>query len=582
MKLKQIIALGLATSVVATSAFALTGCGGGEKFIKDGKTINVRICKQGWGDAYFTAWSSAFESMYAEEGYKVNVVEASTSVEAQYVSNELELGDKNGVDLYIAGQCSTERVVKSSIDSGFAVAADLTNDVLNKPAQYFDDEQGMIVEESDTILSKLKPGFAEQMLMNAIAGQPEAAYNGKWYTMPISSSVSGIVVNTKLFEAAGEELPLTTNDLVALFNEYSDGKEITLNGKKTEVYPTVWAGQNAYNYWLACNNLWYAHYVGESEWYNFLNFDNIDITGPDQFGENAKNDILAIYDKNQNIGLYSAIQTMQTMLNVKNAVPGSLDKNHTSAQHSFLNDQAFIMANGSWLQNEMGGSYEAQSRNVKMINMPINSALGIKLALDGANGTNTDLCEVVLKKVITGIDNGQTNAEIIQTVKTATNVELTNEKVQAVRDARNLYYEGGANSQLIVNAFSDVYDIVVKFVRFIYSDVGINMLYTFATCDSPFNAIDPDAIDRTGASPFVQSISNISRSEDARGIHTSTRPGAKRSLTTIGTFNNRKYGGVDWILAMGTQSANPSGGFTAANLLDEELLRVKEILGING
>ena len=582
MKLKQIIALGLASTIVATSAFALTGCGGGEKFIKDGKTINVRICKQGWGDAYFTAWASAFESMYSEEGYKINVVESSTSVEAQYVSNELELGDKNGVDLYLAGQCNTARVVKSSIDSGFAVAADLTTDVLNKPAQYFDEEQGIIVEESNTILSKLKPGFADQVLMNAIAGQPEAAYNGKWYTMPIASTTNSLIVNTKLFDAAGEEIPLTTNDLLALFNKYTDGKEITLNSKKTTVYPTVWAGQNAYNYWLSCNDLWYAQYAGESGWYNFLNFDNIEITGEETFGANAKNDILALYDKNQNIGLYSAISTMQTMLNVKNAVPGSLDKNHTAAQHSFLNDQAFVMANGAWLQNEMGGSYEAQARNLKMIKMPINSALGVKLGLDGVNGTNTDLCEVVLKKIIQGVDAGQSNAEIIQTVKTATNVQLTTEKVQAVRDARNLYYETGASSQIIVNAFSDAYDIVVKFVRFIYSDVGINMLYTFATCESAFNPIDPDAIDRTGASSFVQSISAISRQADARGIHTFARPGSKRNLTTVGTYNNRKYGGVDWILAMGTQSANPSGGFTASQLLDEELSRVKEILGING
>lgn len=561
-KLKKLLAIGLAT-VAATSAIAFTGCGGGENFIKDGKTINVRICKQGWGDDYFRAWAGAFEDLYSAEGYKINIVESSTSVEAQYVSNELALGNKNGVDLYCSGQCTVARIVQVSLDEGFTIAADLSDVMNSKPINAYGEE------ESKTLLQKLESGFADQMTMNSSVAV-EAVHNGKWYTFPVVSSTSSLVVNVPTLTSYGLEIPVTTNELIDCFDQIKNGNGVKGGSATTGVYPTVWAGKNAYNYWLPCFNLWYAQYSGKQAIEEFYNMDNCDT--------NEK--IAALYDKTQNLGMYNSLKVMEVMTDLDNAPNGTIGWEHGKAQNSLLTNQAVFMANGEWLQNEMGANYASQTGNMKMIKMPVISALGVKLGLDGNNGADADKCETVLSAVIKAIDAGDDNAKIVTDIAAAHGVTLdATTQVEEVRKARGIYTQGGTTSQIVLNPYSDVLDIAKLFLRFIASDDGINYLYTYSTAKSAFKPIDASAIDYNNASGFLQSCAEISDRPYATAITGLTRPGAKRTTTNIGTFNNTIFSGVDWIKAMGQMSTS-SDGLTAAKLMDEELRVVKQKLGM--
>ena len=119
MKLKKVIAIALSVAMVTSVASMATGCKK-EAIVNDGKTVNVRLYKAGYGDEYMTAWANAFSTLYAEEGYKINVVEATTTIQGVNVTNELTMKEKNRIDLYLAGQISNGSIASVSNTEGFS------------------------------------------------------------------------------------------------------------------------------------------------------------------------------------------------------------------------------------------------------------------------------------------------------------------------------------------------------------------------------------------------------------------------------------------------------------------------------
>ena len=73
MKQKKILAVCMATALVAGSAFSAFGCTATEDLIKDGKTINVKLHSAGYGTSYIYALQEKFEAAFADEGYKLNI-----------------------------------------------------------------------------------------------------------------------------------------------------------------------------------------------------------------------------------------------------------------------------------------------------------------------------------------------------------------------------------------------------------------------------------------------------------------------------------------------------------------------------
>ena len=107
MKMKKITAVAMTVALGLASVCA-TSCAKQENIVQDGKTVNVRINKSGWSDEYFTAWKNAFENLYAEEGYKI---ELKISPDMMYGNQpQLEIGkgaERNDVDLYIYDSVGT-------------------------------------------------------------------------------------------------------------------------------------------------------------------------------------------------------------------------------------------------------------------------------------------------------------------------------------------------------------------------------------------------------------------------------------------------------------------------------------------
>jgi hypothetical protein len=107
----------------STQSVSLASVDSGASVIPDdgtNKTVKVKLYKAGWGEDWLKEMITAFEKTYSAEGYKVEIVESSSTVPTT-TQQELLLGPaKNDIDIYFSGQTSiptvlsrTKKVLKS-------------------------------------------------------------------------------------------------------------------------------------------------------------------------------------------------------------------------------------------------------------------------------------------------------------------------------------------------------------------------------------------------------------------------------------------------------------------------------------
>ena len=538
-KATKFLALAMTAAMATATVFSATSCAKEENIIRDGKTVNVRINKSGWSDEYFTAWCNAFKSIYAEEGYKVNVVEAKPTIQATVVTNELLQKDKNGIDLYLAGQIGVDSIVTLSEQEGFTLTEDLT-DVMNSPAIDADGN-----EESVKIVDKLRAGYVDRYLVNSTASKYQK-YNNKWWYMPVGTTTQSFVVNkTLLKNTFGLDLPLTTGDLLHAFDV------INAKYKETKIKPTVWAGNNAYRYWDSMHCVWYAQYSGLDQFNKFVDLN-----------VNSVDEMKALYDEK---GFVRSIELMETMLDLDNAVDGTIDFTHDFSQHKLLTGEAVFQPNGAWLETEMGAGYKDAMKDIVMIKMPIVSELGVKLGLDGANGTNAAKCEEVLKVIIAAVDEEKTADTIISEVSTKCGVTVTADQVEAVRTARGIYYGDNGRGGFYVNPYSKMKEVTKLFLRFCASDEAIAYYRMMTGGTMAYVPEDESVLESIEISNYAASVDKLINADKAVGINIASRPASKRSMLGLVEFNAGEYGGSEWIKSMANNSS-----ITAAKLIAAE------------
>ena len=510
--------------LILAMAAGMTACGKTDsKVSADNKTLNLRVYKSGYGDDYVRALAAAFETTYAEEGYKVNIVSSDSSIQGNVVTNEMLLGENNGIDLYITGNVEPTQLVNLSKENDVdMIAADLTDVYQAKPIRA--DKS----EEDITILEKLKNGYADYKMYN---GDMEE-YKGKYYGFAFRSSPCGLIVNEELLTSYGLEIPRTTNELLTCFDVINEKKE------ETGVYPTAWAGYNAYTYWYMVEDVWAAQYDGVENYNKFLSMNYSD--NPEEGWR--------VYESR---GWKESLNVLGKVVNLDNAPEKTISMDHSTAQHRFLSGDAVFMVNGAWLQNEMSANYLDQVKGMRMIETPVVSALGEKIGLES---------DETLSSIVGLIDEGKSIEEIVTAVN-----GVTAEQVQAVCDARNIFYDWGCSDTIVVNACSSKLDLAKLFLRYMASDDGIKLVYDYS---SSFTAFTPlTDIGMAGSdSTFMNSINAIASRPDARYIYR-TESGW-RSTLSFNWFN--KYGEVE------KQIASAKGTLTGDQIMEEELAYIKD------
>lgn len=451
-KFKKTIAgvIAIAASVVV-GMMSFTGCGAKEDVVRDEKTINIRACIGGYGDSWLRALAAKFNEVYADKGYKANVLASSTDLESKVAMKELYSKD-DWVDLYFVNVNNTMAQFTESGGEYGQLVADLTDTVWNNTAINFNGE-----EESKTLISeKMQVSLPDDVLK----------VNGRVYGFNTSNDIGGMIVNTdKLAKYGVTRIPKTTNELFDVFELIYEGDASKgIKGSlESNIFPvTFLGGDNGYPIHFV--TAWQAQYAGIEEYDRFYGYT-------DESGKERLEDGYKVYDDES---LNKMLEAMFNMYDSSFVASGSNNNSIDTAHIKIMSDKggAVFMSDGNWAYNEIITNYQSSINNLAFANVPVLSAVGVKLfGKDTTYGFDDDKCEQVLSFAIDKTDEGKTAAEIVADAKSEKGWDLNEREVTEVMKARGIYC---SRSALAAGAFvaekSNVKDLCYLFLRMFASD----------------------------------------------------------------------------------------------------------------
>ncbi len=194
------------------------------------------------------------------------------------------------------------------------------------------------------------------------------------------------------------------------------------------------------------------------------------------------------YEVYNDDGMEYAYRTLFQMFIPQNAPEHSGGWDSIFAATSSLNGEVVFFISGDWVANEMKREFPTEGGAMTMMKTPIISELGVKLRLDGSTSGEADVdkCEEVLRKTVRAIDAGKTNAEIISEITADCGVTLTDDKIEALRVARGIYYDLGVTLRAAIPSFSNEKGVALLFLKFMASDDGIEIFRKYAQAGLPF------------------------------------------------------------------------------------------------
>lgn len=452
-KIKKAIAGIIVSALAFTATFSFTGCFRKEKLVRDEKTINIRACIGGYGDSWLRALAEKFNEVYADKGYKANVLASSTDLEEKVAMKELYTKD-DWADLYFVNVNNTMSQFTAEGGEYGQLVADLTDTVWNNTAINFKGE-----EESGKLISeKMRVSLPDDVLK----------VNGRVYGFNTSNDIGGMIVNTaKLAKYGVNRIPKTTNELFKTFELiYTGDASRNIKGSlESQIYPvTFLGGDNGYPIHFV--TAWQAQYAGIADYERFYGYT-------DENGKEMIDDGYKVYGK-ENVSLEKMLEAMFNMYDKSFVALGSNNNTIDTAHTKLMSDKggAVFMSDGNWAYNEIITNYQDRIENLAFANVPVLSAVGVKLfGKQTAYGFDDDLCEEILSLVIDKTDEGKTAEKIIEEVKTEKGLILNEAEVTEVMKARGIYC---SRSSLAAGAFvaekSKVKEICYLFLRMFASD----------------------------------------------------------------------------------------------------------------
>lgn len=443
-------AIALVSSVVIGMT-TLTGCGAKESVVRDEKTINIRACIGGYGDSWLRALADKFNEVYADKGYKANVLASSTDLESKVAMKELYSKD-DWVDLYFVNVNNTMAQFTESGGEYGQLVADLTDTVWNNTAINFNGE-----EESKTLISeKMQVSLPDDVLK----------VNGRVYGFNTSNDIGGMIVNTaKLAKYGVTRIPKTTNELFDVFELIYEGDASKgIKGSlESNIFPvTFLGGDNGYPIHFV--TAWQAQYAGIEEYGRFYGYT-------DESGKERLEDGYKVYDDES---LNKMLEAMFNMYDSSFVASGSNNNSIDTAHIKIMSEKggAVFMSDGNWAYNEIITNYQSSINNLAFANVPVLSAVGVKLfGKNTTYGFDDDKCEQVLSFAIDKTDEGKTAAEIVAEAKSEKGWDLNEREVTEVMKARGIYC---SRSALAAGAFvaekSKVKELCYLFLRMFASD----------------------------------------------------------------------------------------------------------------
>ena len=463
---------------------SFAGCGMGPVKV-DEKTIVVKCRRAGFGTDWLYELKSHFETVYAEEGYKVHIMTPDNSIKDNTLIQELYYGYENtGVDLYISSG-ATPDAVGALGDYGILVE-EIDELVYNKPAISYEG-----VEEEVNIIDKLSPDVLPYMTDSS----------GKIYAYNWAQTSGGLAVNTKKLARYNLEMPKTTNEMFACFDAIYCGSNGIENSIESGTYPITYiSGSNGYG--LVFLYAMMAQY--DADFFDaFWSFQTEDAEGV--LTTLADEECQALY---RDPAISEMLRVAYQAFDVNISAPGSLSQTVDQAQAKIMGevDDAVFMFNGDWMLNEVKLNYRDYLHDIDFINFPVVSALGVKLFGTGTKyGFDEAKCDELLSYIIDMVDENKDIDEMVAAVKENKGVDLDEADVAEVARARGVTYSRGVEHVAYVTKGSTKTDIVGLFLRMMSSDDFGETFIRTANGTSPYYAME----NTTSPYAFVRNASKI-------------------------------------------------------------------------
>lgn len=427
MKTKKLGLFGLALTL---AGIALTSCGGTKTSSTDSKTIQIYAWKSGLGINWLTSIVNAYNA--SQTTYKA---ELENSTSASTILSTLTLGNSNSYDLYF------------SMLSNF---------------QYYDEFMDM-----SPVLEGTAPGETTKIGDKYQRGFLDAMKDEKGTTrlLPYASCPAGIIYNTSMISE--DELPNTTDELEGLVTD--------LAGKGTT--PWLFYNENGglNGYWNYVSDTWEAQYDG-------LDYhDNTLMQLKDASGNAPSKDVFTSQD-----GRYKALKVMEKILTPTVVHKQCTNTNFTTVQTLFLDGEAAMTVNGSWLMNETGSE-----ASVNMMKTPVISSIVEKLE-------NTKMSDATLSSIIKEIDAGATSSKSCSTNDFA-----------KIKEARGLVYNNGSESYIFSPSYSDCQEGVIDFLKYFHSEASTLLYDETLKLPSPIKLSDSSALDTSSYSTWTKQMFNL-------------------------------------------------------------------------
>ena len=514
-KTTKAISLLLSALCVCTSLTACNfgggggGAGGGGAVKDDAKTINIKCRKAGFGTDWLYELKGKFEEVYKAEGYKVNILTPDNSIKDDVLIKELALGyNATKVDLYISSGATPDKVGQNG-DYGILVE-ELSDLVYNQTAIAYDG-----TEESETVAEKLSGDVLPYMTDSY----------GKVYAYNWAQSSGGLVINTRKLAKYGLEIPKTTNEMFACFEEIYCGNDKMGGSMETGTYPITYVPGTAggSGYALCFTYALVAQY--DIDFFNqYWSYQKTDENGTAV--NMSDEEVFALYS---NPALAEMLEVSYRAFDMNLAAPGSTSQTVDQAQAKIMGDfdDAVFMFNGDWMLNEVKLNYPDELHDIDFCNYPVVSAVGTKLFGEGTSyNMNEAACDELLSYMIDLVDANKSIEEIIADVEANKGITIAEADAQEVARARGVSYSRGVEHVAYVTKGTTKKDIVSLFLRMMSSDDFGKTFNNVANGTSPYFAQE----NTTSKYVFVKNASKIPTNKYFSLISLSTGARSYRKL----------------------------------------------------
>lgn len=287
---------------------------------KSNQDLKIAVYLGGYGEV----WINKLVERFIEKnpGLKIKI-EANPDL-AQDIPNRLENGSDD--DIFFSHGISWEKLAVTKL-------IEPLNDIYEQEV-----ENGI----------KLKDKIDENLIKTA-------NFRGKYYKLPWTNGVGGIIYNKKMFEKNNWQVPKTYEQLVDLCKTIYDAKipvdPTDLKPSAKKIKPFVWSKETYYWDYLVFD--WWAQ-----------------LEGVDFFEKYVKLESPEVFDPEKYPGQMKALEAWRNLVakNPLHSMEDSPGKQYMAAQMDFINGYAAMIPNAQWLESEMINNIDPEK--VEMDIMP--------------------------------------------------------------------------------------------------------------------------------------------------------------------------------------------------------------------